>query len=242
MKIGRTHTLWITLLSALVTGYYSCRSVMLSFNSKAKRAQFDTVISKWVNHLLNLVQVKCNVINPHNVMPEPGKATIIMCNHTSLYDIPISFKAFPNHSMRMLAKKELSTTPFLGRGMKAAEFPFIDRKNRHQAVKDLAIAKQLLESGIVLWVAPEGTRSMDGKLAAFKKGAFITAIEANATIIPIGIRGAYEILPAKTLQINLKQTAEVHIGRPIDAAQYTMQDREILVETVHKAIEDLIKV
>lgn len=204
------------------------------------RPWVDQTIHDWANHLLSQVKVDCKIVNPHGVEPKPGQATIIMCNHTSLYDIPISFKAFPNHSIRMLAKKELSRIPIMGKGMAAAEFPFIDRKNRHQAIKDLAYAKQLMESGIVIWIAPEGTRSKTGRLAPFKKGSFITAIEAKATIIPIGIRGAYEILPAKSTQLNLNQTAEIHIGQAIDAAQYTVADKELLVERVYQTIKELV--
>ena len=141
--------------------------------------------------------------------------------------------------MRMLAKKELSKVPFLGRAMKAAEFPFVDRKNRRQAIKDLAYAKELMESGIVMWIAPEGTRSKDGKVAPFKKGGFITAIQSKATIIPMAIRGAHDILPARTYQLNINQQAEIHIGQAIDASQYTLENKNELMEKVHQEIKKL---
>lgn len=128
----------------------------------------------------------------------------------------------------------------MGKAMQAAEFPFIDRKNRYQAIKDLAFAKKLMESGIVLWVAPEGTRSKDGKLAHFKKGAFITAIESNATIIPIGIRGANNILPARTFNIHLKQEAEIHVGKAIDTTEFTMDNKAELIQQTYDSIKALI--
>jgi 1-acyl-sn-glycerol-3-phosphate acyltransferase len=143
--------------------------------------------------------------------------------------------------MRMLAKKELSKIPIMGKGMAAAEFLFIDRKNRHQAMKDLVTVREKLESGIIMWIAPEGTRSKDGKLAPFKKGAFVTAIEAKATIIPVGIRGAYEILPAHTTQFNTNQTAEIRIGKPVDASKYTFTTRDELVKIVHDEIKQLLE-
>jgi 1-acyl-sn-glycerol-3-phosphate acyltransferase len=185
------------------------------------------------------VEVDYTVVNPFNVQPKQGQATILMCNHSSAYDIPLGFKAFPNHSIRMLAKKELSRVPLLGKGMTAAEFPFIDRKNRYQAMKDLEYAKQLMESGIIIWIAPEGTRSKDGTLAPFKKGAFVTAIQAKATIIPIGIRGAADILPAHTFNINLGQKAEIHIGQPIDASQFSIENKEELIQKAYNAIKEL---
>lgn len=240
MKISKLRTQWIMLVSILYTAQTCGFSVVKRFFGKPNRAWVDAKIHLWTDRILNLIRVKSIIVNPHHIEPKPGQATIIMCNHSSLYDIPLSFKSFPNHSIRMLAKKELSRIPIMGKGMAAAEFPFIDRKNRTQALKDLVIVRQLLESGIVMWIAPEGTRSKDGKLAPFKKGAFITAIEAKATIIPIGIRGAYDILPARTTQFNINQTAEIHIGKPIDASQFSYKTRDELVSLVYQAIKELV--
>ncbi len=239
MKISKFRTLWIMFLSVAYTLNTTGQSILKRYIGTTNRVWVDKTLHIWAKRILNLVKVKCNVINPHHVEPELRHPTIVMCNHSSLYDIPLSMYAFPNHSLRMLAKKELSKIPIVGKGMAAAEFPFIDRKNRRQAMKDLEAVKQMLSSGIVMWIAPEGTRSKDGKLGPFKKGAFITAIKAKATIIPIGIRGAYDILPARTLQFNINQTAEVHIGKSIDASKFTLDNKEQLIEEVHQIIKQL---
>jgi 1-acyl-sn-glycerol-3-phosphate acyltransferase len=240
MKISRFRTQWITMISVWYTLETCTKAVIMRLRGKINRPWVDQEINNWSDNLLRVVGVTCNIINPNGIEPQPGEATIIMCNHSSIYDIPLSFKAFPNHSIRMLAKKELSKIPFLGKGMTAAEFPFVDRKNRTQALKDLAYARQLMESGIVMWIAPEGTRSKDGKLKAFKKGAFITAIQARAKIIPIGIYGAFEILPARTMQFNINQTAELRIGTPIDAAHFTLENKEALIAEVHQSMSRLL--
>lgn len=240
MKTSNLRTLWIIVLSAFYMVNTCGRSVLKQRFSTTNREWVNMTLQLFVKRILNLVKVTCVVVNPHHVEPKAGQPTIIMCNHSSLYDIPLSLKAFPQHSIRMLAKKEMARIPIIGKGMTAAEFPFIDRKNRRQAMKDLEVMRQLLESGIVVWVAPEGTRSKDGTLGAFKKGAFITAIHTQATIIPIGIRGAHNILPARTHQFNLNQTAEIHIGEPIDASKYTLANKEILVSEVFDAIKKLV--
>ncbi|CEG55914.1 lysophospholipid acyltransferase family protein [Legionella fallonii] len=240
MKISRIRTFGIISVLFFYTAMVSLRSIFKYIFSTPTRPWVDKTIHHWVEQLLNTVQVHYTVVNPHNVQPQPGQATILMCNHSSAYDIPLGFKAFPNHSIRMLAKKELSKIPLLGKGMAAAEFPFIDRKNRYQAIKDLEYVRQLMESGIVIWIAPEGTRSKDGKLAPFKKGSFITAIQANATIIPIGIRGAFNILPARTFGVNLNQNAEIHIGEPIQASQFTTENKEELIKQTYQSIKKLI--
>lgn len=241
MKIGRLRTKWIIFISLLYTGYISFLAVFKGIlSSKSDRVWVDNVIHRWVDGLLKLLHVECQVINPQNVQPTAGKPTIIMCNHTSAFDIPISFKAFPKHSIRMLAKKELSKIPLFSRAMRVTEFPFIDRQNRTQAFKDLEYMQELMKSGILIWVAPEGTRSKDGQLKLFKKGAFITAIQAQATIIPIAITGAYEILPPNTYNLRTHQTTKIHIGLPIDAAKYTVENKDELVLHTHEVIKQLL--
>ena len=240
MKVSKLRTLWIIILSAIFTINTTGRAILKRFFGDINRPWVDATLHIWERRILHLVRVTCKVVNPHNVEPKAGQPTIVMCNHTSLYDIPLSLHAFPNHSIRMLAKKEMSRIPIVGKGMTAAEFPFIDRKNRRQAIRDLQEVQDLLASGIVMWIAPEGTRSPDGKLAPLKKGAFIAAIHAKATIIPIGIRGAYEILPARTHQFNINRTAEVHIGKAIDASKFTLETKDTLVEQVYQSMKKLV--
>lgn len=240
MKASKPRAIWIMLMSVVYILNVCIQAIFMRFTHKISRSWIDSTMRLWTKRILNLVNVHVVVVNPHQTKSHQGCPTIIMCNHSSLYDIPLSFFAFPNESIRMLAKKELSRFPIVGAGMKASEFPFIDRKNRHQAIKDLQVIKDLLKSGIVMWIAPEGTRSKDGKLNSFKKGGFITAIETKATIIPIGIRGANKILPARTLQFNLGETAEVHIGEAIDASAYTLENKDELIERVHRVMKALV--
>ena len=240
MKVGRLRTTWIVCTLLFYTGVVALRSVFKYLFSKPTRPWVDKTIHHWTDQLLKEVRVQYKVFNPHKTQPIPGRAAILMCNHSSAYDIPLSFKAFPNHSIRMLAKSELSKIPILSKGMQAAEFPFIHRKNRFQAIKDLDKAQELMQSGILLWIAPEGTRSKNGKLAAFKKGAFITAIQSKALIIPMGIRGAFDILPAKTFQIHLDQHAELHIGEAIDASLYSLDNKEELIAHTYEIMKGLV--
>ncbi len=241
MKASRLRTLWIVILSLLFTANTCGRAAVKHLFGPVSRQWCDEQLQRWVKQMIKLLGIQCQVFNPYNVEPKKGQATIVMVNHSSLFDIPLSLMAFPNHSLRMLAKKELSQIPIFGQGMKAAEFPLIDRKNKSQAFKDLQTVHKLLESGIVMWIAPEGTRSKDGKVAPFKKGAFITAIQAGATIIPIGIRGAFDILPAGTYQFNINQRAEIHIGKPIDASQFTLDERDQLIAQTRQAIKHLVE-
>lgn len=240
MKTNKPKTLFIIVCSFAYTGYIAILAILRNLFSHVDRPWVDRTIQTWTRNLLKMVEVDYKIYNPHQVIPPKNRATLIVCNHVSLFDIPLSFLAFPQHSMRMLAKKELLRVPFFGRSLQVAEFPSIDRHNRQQAIQDLKKIRELMESGILVWVAPEGTRSKDGKLGPFKKGAFITAIEAEAIIIPIGIKGAADILPAKSLNLNLHQRAEVHIGKPIDAALYKLENKDELIHKVRESMLELL--
>jgi len=242
MHTSRIRTLWIMLLSALFMAKTCGHATIKRWCGTITRAWCDQELQRWSKRMIRLLRINVQVNNPLNVVPIAGQPTIIMCNHCSLFDIPLSLLAFPNNSVRMLAKKELSRIPIMGRGMMAAEFPFIDRHHHRQALIDLNAVHDLLNSGIVMWIAPEGMRSRTGALSPFKKGAFVTAINIAATIIPIGIRGADQICPAHTFNFNLKQTAEIHIGAAINAGDYTLNNKEDLMQRVFSSMQDLIGV
>lgn len=239
MKLSALKTIWIVACLSFYTAMTSLRCINKYYFSKIDRNWTDKVLHHWVDLLLQKVKVNYKVFNPFNTQPQIGSPTILMSNHSSAYDIPLAFKAFPKHSIRMLAKKELQSVPLMGKGMTAAEFPFVDRKNRFQALKDLARVKELMKSGIIIWIAPEGTRSKNGQVGKFKKGPFITAIETSATIIPIGIRGAHHILPAGSFNVHTHQDAEIHIGEPIEASLYHLDQRNELAEFTRKKILEL---
>jgi 1-acyl-sn-glycerol-3-phosphate acyltransferase len=161
-----------------------------------------------------------------------------MSNHSSLYDIPLIIMTMPG-SIRMLTKKELFKVPLWGKGMKAGEFIAIDRHDFDQAKKDLKSAREKMESGIVLWIAPEGTRSRTGKLGEFKKGGVIMAIESGATIIPVGIIGSADILQPKTWDFYLGKEVKVNVGKPIEASGYSLENKEELLDVLRESITEL---
>jgi len=235
MKVGRLKSLWIITQSIFITLRVSVIALFLAYRKKLTRTQADRLAQIWAHRILNIIKAKYSLSNPYNVTFEPHKRYILMSNHASHYDIPLLIASLPG-SIRMLAKKELSKIPVWGRGMRHCEFVFIERGDRQQAIKDLAYAKEKLAAGIILWVSPEGTRSVTGKLGQFKKGGFMLALQAQAIIVPIGIRGANRILPAKSLQFSTNEIVDVHVGKPIDASGYGVAERDELMREVEKEI------
>ena len=238
MRAGYVQTLTIILRSIAVTLAITIPTVVEVARGRYRREDGDRRLRWWSLRLLGFVGLRCRVVGTDGAAIPAGRPVILMSNHSSLYDIPLIFTALPG-SIRMLTKKELFRVPIWGRGLAAGEFISIDRKDRQQAIRDLAVARDKMSSGIVLWVAPEGTRSRDGRLGEFKKGGFMLALETGATIIPIGIRGAAGVLPAKSLRFELGREAEVRIGTPIEASGYTVERRDELMEHVADAIREL---
>ncbi|WP_252273910.1 lysophospholipid acyltransferase family protein [Pseudomonas subflava] len=228
----------VVLGTALITAYYCCAILSRALTGRLRRADVDRYTRRWSGLLLRLVRMNLSV---HGAMPDfnDGRRYILLSSHASHYDIPASFVALPG-SIRMLAKKELFGIPLFGAAIRAAEFPSVDRHNRQQAVKDLEKAKRMMESGIVLWAAPEGTRSKDGQLLPFKKGCFHLALDTNAIIVPIAFRGISEVLPARTWRFNLGLPVQLHIGAPIDASRYSPEQLPELMTQTRQSMQELL--
>jgi 1-acyl-sn-glycerol-3-phosphate acyltransferase len=206
---------------------------------KIPREILDKRLRWWAKRLIDFIKLKVTIHNPHQIAFENGKAYIVMCNHNSHYDIPLSLLSLPG-SMRMLAKKELLQIPVWGRAMRLTDFVSIDRFNPRQALKDMKYAKRVMEKGTVLWIAPEGTRSVTGELQPFKPGGFRLAIECGATIIPLGIIGSNKVMAAKSFIVNKNGAVDIHVGKPIDASHYNKRQRDQLLKEVETEIRNLV--
>lgn len=238
-KAGPLRVALVGLATVFITLAYSVRVLALGAIGRLRRSKVDGFTREWSAKLLRLTGMR---LSRHGEVPDfgDGRRYMILCTHSSFYDIPAIFVSMPG-SIRMLAKKELFAVPVWGAAMRAAEFPSIDRHNRHQAMADLARAREMMESGIVLWAAPEGTRSKDGNLQPFKKGCFRLAQQTDAIIVPVAIRGIQRVLPAGGLNLNLGMPVEVHVGQPIDAADYAEGSVDALMDVVRERMLDLLE-
>lgn len=238
VQAGLLRTTLISIISWLVTFYYCLKAISVVSFSSSPRLKIDRVIRQWSERLVRLIRLNIEVKG--NFQPVDGRRYIIMCSHSSAYDIPVSFLALPG-SVRMLAKKELFKIPLFGRAMKMSEFVFINRQDKEEAKKDLALARDKMQDGIMIWLAPEGTRSTDGQLLPFKKGGMHLAIQTQAMIVPVVIKDIHRVLPKHRFRLNLNQTVEFRVGEPIDASDYTIESRHQLSESVRQSMSRLLE-
>lgn len=230
MRVTGLQKLWV-MSRIIMTTVVSTSLITISFIfCKKNREHINKLVGIWNRNMLQIVRAKCKIFNLYGFEFQPDRPYIIMSNHLSLYDIPLIFATFPGESVRMIAKKELYRIPIFGWGIKAGECISIDRTNSRQAFKDLIIAKQKILSGIKMWIAPEGSRSRNGKMGKFKRGGFKLALETHAIIVPVTIIGSNKILPPDIFNFSLDEAVETHIGKPIDTANYTLKDLPKLME------------
>ena len=162
-----------------------------------------------------------------------GRACIFMCNHVSNLDPPVLLPAIPGMTSVFL-KRELMRIPLLGTAMRMGKFVPVSRgHSRDEAQRSVAAAKEALASGLHITVFPEGTRSPDGKLLPFKKGAFFLAAETEAPMVPVVITGTAEMMPKGTLKMR-PGTAIVRFLPVIEPAAFG--SREDLMEAVREAM------
>ncbi|HEY6173494.1 MAG TPA: lysophospholipid acyltransferase family protein [Kofleriaceae bacterium] len=154
----------------------------------------------------------------------PQRAVVYMSNHQSHLDIPMLYATLPSATIRMLAKAELFRIPLWGRSLRAAEFVEVDRSHHTRAVQSIEHAARLLRDGVSIYLAPEGTRSIDGRIGKLKKGGFHLALGTGAPIVPVAIRGTIDILPPGGKVMRSGQPVSVQIGRPIEVAGRDMSD------------------
>lgn len=163
-----------------------------------------------------------------------SKPYVFVMNHQSMLDIPAAFAAIPA-DLRFVAKKVLKYVPVLGWYMRVTGMIFVDRSNRIQAVKSLKHAADKIRNGKSIIAYPEGTRSRDGRILPFKKGAFVLALEAGVPIIPVAIDGSGKVLPTDTFKVR-PGTIRLKVGQPIPTAGRSPEQRDSLVHEVRDAL------
>ncbi len=213
-------------------------SLVDAARGRLERTTVDERARWFGRRVIELLDIHLTATGEHNVSDD--RAVVYMSNHQSHLDIPVLYATLPSPTIRMLGKTELFQIPLWGRGLRAAEFIEVDRKNHARAVQSIEHAARLVRDGVSIYLAPEGTRSIDGRIGKLKKGGFHLAIGTGAPIVPVAIRGTIDILPRGGKVMQTGRTVSVQIGRPIDVAGQPIESlmaqvRDFLVKNVENA-------
>jgi 1-acyl-sn-glycerol-3-phosphate acyltransferase len=168
-----------------------------------------------------------------------GVTYVFLSNHQGNFDAPVLVHAIPR-DWSALIKKEMMSIPLFSLVLKQVQFVPIERSNPKNAHRGIERAAFLLSKGKSFLAFPEGTRSRDGRLGVFKKGAFVMAIKAQTPIIPITILNSAKVLPRGSYAISPGRI-EVIFHDPIETRGLTLDDRDALVQQTRAIIESCLE-
>lgn len=184
---------------------------------------------------LKLAGIRYRVIGREYV---PDVPVVFCSNHESNVDPPVLFRAL-HPRLHILYKAELRRFPIMATVFDVGGFVPVERGEREKAMASIARGAESIRSGNSFLIFPEGTRSRTGELLPFKKGGFIMAIQAQAPIVPVAIRGGRDAMQKGSAIVRPVQVT-VRIGPPIPTAGLTVQDRDVLIARTRAAIEALL--
>ena len=187
----------------------------------------------WSKIILKVGKINFNINGLKNI--DLRKNYFFVPNHESALDIPLVFASIPMHVVSV-AKIELSRIPFFGWSMIAGGHFFVDRSNHKKAMRSIEKARiSMNKNPRSVFLFPEGTRSLDGKVGRFKKGGLKLAIDLGVPIVPVGIVGTNQF------QSNLKKglnigNIELNIGKPIQTKKIKEKELLSFVEELRKKV------
>ncbi len=164
----------------------------------------------------------------------PGQSYVFVSNHQSMFDVFVIYGWLPV-VFKWLMKAELRKVPFVGIACKAAGHIFVNRQNARASVESIAGIEKQLKDGVSTVIFPEGTRSKDGQLGRFKRGAFQIALDLNLPVIPISLSGCYEVMN-RNAKIVTWHPIHMHVGKPIDLSLFPTDDPAAAIDAVRTAV------
>lgn len=154
------------------------------------------IIRYWGRSSLRLLNIQLELVTPSTVTTQSPR--VIVTNHQSALDLLWGAAICPPAPLA-IGKQEVIYVPVLNLIWWALDFVLIDRSNRTTAIQALNRAGQKIVKGQrSLFIAPEGTRTPDGTILPFKKGAFHIARQAGVPIHPVVVSGAFELMSKKS--------------------------------------------
>lgn len=172
---------------------------------------------RWSQSAARGLRIHIEATGEQNV---PSGGFVYASNHESLVDILVLGAALPG-DFKWAAKRSVMSVPFLGWHLRLAGHVPVDRNQGKEAAAAVVEAfEKVLRDEKPLLVFPEGTRTPDGKLKAFKDGAFQAAVMAGKPVVPVALKGTFSLMSRSAVDTGTAKSlvdrlVTVQIGKPI---------------------------
>lgn len=205
--------------------------VLVPFLPADRVARYSAV--PWAKLCLLYSGVRVDLYGRHHL--QPGQSYVIVANHLSQFDIFVLY-GYLGMDFRWVMKHELRKVPVIGICCEKLGHIFINRSDQQAAIASLDDAKARLSNGASVLFFPEGTRSRDGHLKPFKKGAFKMAQELQLPVLPVTLTGTWHILPPGTLRLQPGHQATLTLHAPLPVNSHDDTELQRLMACSRDAI------
>ena len=146
------------------------------------------------------------------------QAYVIVSNHQTLIDIIVIYTMFKH--FKWVAKNSLLKVPFVGWNMALNGYVIVKRNDAKSQIKMMKHAERTLKSGSSIMMFPEGTRSADGNLGRFKRGAFILSEIADVPVIPIALHNVDKAVRQNSWWLNKSRDMKAKVFEPVNPKEF----------------------
>lgn len=214
-----------------------CGSICLLLSPLDRSGRVQHRIARWWARLCIWISgSKLTIRGEENLRKH--RVAVYASNHTSYMDTPAIFASLP-FQFRILAKKELWPVAFIGWYLRRSGQIPIDTVNTHATLSSLGAGVKALRAGMPLFVFPEGGRTPTGELQPFLSGAAYLAIRAQVPLVPIALRGIYDLLPIHTRHF-FPGELTLSAGMPIETKGLTVRQTDEVTSRLRAAIKEML--
>lgn len=233
---------WIILIPVLLVLTLITAIIVIVFSSIFGNKYWGYYPPKWWSRLVCWLSL-CRVKTRGHENLDENTSYVFIANHQGAFDIFLIY-GFLNQNIKWIQKASLRKVPFAGKASEIAGHVFVDNTSIVSRRDTIIKAKKELAGGVSIMMFPEGSRTKNGQLSPFRRGAYRIAMDMGLPIVPITINGPFDILKVDSMRL-IPGKLELTIHKPIPTANLEEKDLHALMdktkEIIHSGLREKYK-
>ena len=165
-----------------------------------------------------------------------GESYVFVSNHQGAFDIFLIYGRL-GVPFKWVMKSGIQRIPFVGRACSSAGFVFVDSRTAKSALRSVQESEACIKRGFSVVIFPEASRTYDGKMIRFKKGAFQIAVDSGVKVVPITLNGPYDVLPIGSLNVRPhRMEMVVHPPISVDSIENNPKNLQALADQTQQCV------